>query len=189
MTFGNLWTHSSLAHVSTQHWFEISSLRLREVKILVLTGLAAAGRRSKIWTSKLRHIGIKSSSGPADLHKTKTICQQLIQIPLPAPTPLLLPSSRIYFRSAEQDLKTNPVVKISTIFYETFALQNLLRHYCIRAFKHSLFTWKWHANRQIGGLGEESFWFSWFLLGFYEIVAISWWCYEVQRQTGLTILN
>ena len=97
--------------------WNILSLRLREVKILVLTGLAAAGRPSKIWTSKLRHIGIKSSSGSADLHKTKTICQQLIQIPLPAPTSLLLPSSRIYFRSAEQNPRTNPVVKILALLH------------------------------------------------------------------------
>ena len=79
--------------------------------------LTVAGRQSKIWTSKLRHIGIKSSSGSADLHKTKTICQQLIQIPLPAPTSLLLPSSRIYFRSAEQNPKTNPVVKILALLH------------------------------------------------------------------------
>lgn len=37
--------------------------------------LTVAGRPSKIWTSKLRHIKRKTRT---NLHKTKTICQQLI---------------------------------------------------------------------------------------------------------------
>ena len=37
--------------------------------------LTVAGRQSKIWTSKLRHIKRKTRT---NLHKTKTICQQLI---------------------------------------------------------------------------------------------------------------